>query len=84
MLFVTVTLATTFEIPDQSGNPILISPLRSRYCAAGERRQNLNLYGLTQLLLKIFLVSHASINQYRAQLDNPVETRIRPLLAGKP
>src|SRR5512133_1434118 len=44
-----VTLATTFEIPDQSGNPILISQLRSRYCAAGERRQNLNLYGLTQL-----------------------------------
>jgi hypothetical protein len=42
------------------------------------------LYGFTQLLLKIFLVSHASINQYRAHLDNPVETRIRPLLAGKP
>jgi hypothetical protein len=29
--FVTVTLATTFEMRDQSGNPILINSLRSRY-----------------------------------------------------
>ena len=50
----------------------------------GERGQNFNLYGLSQLLLKIFLMGRASVNQYRAHLDNPVEARIGPLLAGEP
>jgi hypothetical protein len=49
--------------------------------AAGERRQDFNLYGLAQPLLEIFLVGRASINQYGARLDDPVETRIRPFPA---
>lgn len=53
-------------------------------CAASERRQNFDLYGFTQFLLKIFPVSHTSINQYRAHFDDSVEARIRPLLGGKP
>jgi hypothetical protein len=64
------------SLPDQTR--------QSALCAASERRQNFNLYGLSQLLLKIFLMGRASINQYRAHLDNPVETRIGPLLGGEP
>jgi hypothetical protein len=56
----------------------------SRLCATGERRQNFNLYGLGQLLLEIFLMGRASINQYRAHPDDSVEARIRPPLTGDP
>ena|GEM_PF-21568 len=35
---------------------------------------------MSQLLLKIFLVSRAAINQYRTHLDDPVEVRTRPVL----
>jgi hypothetical protein len=53
-------------------------------CATGKRRQNFNLYGLGQLLLKIFLMGNASIDQYRAELNDPIEARIRPMLACQP
>jgi len=48
-------------------------------CATRKRRQNFNLYGLGELLLKIFLVGHASIDQYRAELDHPIEAWILPM-----
>jgi hypothetical protein len=52
--------------------------------ATGERRQNFNLYGLGQLLLKIFPMGCASVDQYRAHLDDPVEAGIRSPLTGEP
>jgi hypothetical protein len=51
--------------------------------ATGKRRQNFNLYGLGELLLEIFLMSHASIDQYRAEPNDPIEARIRPILASE-
>jgi len=52
-------------------------------CATGKRRQNFNLYGLGELLLKIFLMGHASIDQYRAELNDLIEAWIRPILASE-
>jgi hypothetical protein len=49
--------------------------------AAGEGRQYFNLYGVSQLPLKIFRVSRVPIDQYRTHLDDSVEVWIRPLLA---
>ena len=53
-------------------------------CATGERRQNFNLYGLAELLLKIFLMGHASVDQYGTELNDPVEARIRSPLTDEP
>jgi hypothetical protein len=57
------------------------APVVRPLCATGKRRQNFNLYGLGELLLKIFLMGHASINQYRAELNDRIEAWIRPTLA---
>jgi hypothetical protein len=82
-VFVMVTLSTAFRLFDGLGDPgdryQVVEPL----CATGKRRQNFNLYGLGELLLKIFLMGHPSIDQYRAELDDPIEARIRPLPASK-
>jgi hypothetical protein len=55
---------------------------RRTLCAAGKRRQNLNLYGFRQLPFQILLMSGSSIDQDRTRFDHPFETRIGPLLAG--
>jgi hypothetical protein len=51
--------------------------------AAGKRRQYLNLYGRSELPLKILLVCRAPIDQHRARLDHCVETRIGARQAGE-
>jgi hypothetical protein len=80
--FVIVTSATGLEVFDGSHIQSWPMPPAALLAPTGERRKNFNLYGLAQLLLKIFLVSHPSINQYRTQLDDGVEMRIRSLEGG--
>jgi hypothetical protein len=78
--FVIVTLATLGEDAETAQATSGLIRSSDRLVASGERRQYFNLYGMSQLLLKIFLVSRAAINQYRTHLDDAVEVRTRPLL----
>jgi hypothetical protein len=64
--------------PASSGR---MAPVVGPLCATGKRRQNFNLDGLSELLLKIFLMGYPSIDQYRAELNDPIEAWIRPTLA---
>jgi hypothetical protein len=82
--FVTLSLGDfdhCFHIADELGTLWADAPVGAALCATGKRRQNFNLYGLCERLLKIFLMGHASIDQYRAELDYPIEAWIRPMLA---
>ena len=51
--------------------------------AACERRQNLNPYWRGERSFEICRMSRQSVDQYRACLDDFVEMRIRPLIAGQ-
>jgi hypothetical protein len=51
--------------------------------AACERRQNLNPYWRRERSFEICRMSRQSVDQYRACLDDFVEMRIRPLIAGQ-
>jgi hypothetical protein len=68
---------------DEPGDVFAATQFVEPLCATGKRRQNFNLYGLGELLLKIFLMGHASIDQYRAELNDPIEAWIRPILASE-
>jgi hypothetical protein len=48
-----------------------------------ERRQNLNSYRGRERPFEICWMSRQSVNQHRTRLDDFVEMRIRPLIAGK-
>jgi len=86
-----------FVMLSLSGFLSLLEPVRAQGCgsfaprweglgalsAAGKRRQYLNLYGPSELPLKILLVSRAPIDQHRARLDHCVETRIGARQAGE-
>jgi hypothetical protein len=79
--FVMVTWPHPEKEPDQLGDLRPPPGAAIGLGAAGEGRQYFNLYGVSQLPLKIFRVSRVPIDQYRTHLDDSVEVWIRPLLA---
>jgi hypothetical protein len=78
-----VSLTAASRSLDEPGDVFAATQFVEPLCATGKRRQNFNLYGLGELLLKIFLMGHASIDQYRAELHDPIEAWIRPILASE-